>query len=168
MTRPRITSLNVETHSFVVNIIFYHYDVRPDRDGAHLSPDWKRIWDVHQPRDQRLPGLQEHQGQSIIMIIIVIWIIIMMSIISRPCSVRRWRMTRGGSSTGSWSPSSWLSRCPGTGCWAGLPASASPRSPSCCGAWRPSRRTGASSSSRRWGNVLMKMCLWRLLICVEI
>ena len=51
------------TPMFVVNIIFGHFNVRPDRDGAHLSPDRERIWDVHQPRDQRLPGLQEHQGQ---------------------------------------------------------------------------------------------------------
>ena len=31
------------TPMFVVNIIFGHYNVRPDRDGAHVSPDRKRI-----------------------------------------------------------------------------------------------------------------------------
>ena len=52
------------------------------------------------------PGYKSIKVSVIIMMIIVIWIIIMMNIISRPCSARRWRMTRGGSSTGSWSPSS--------------------------------------------------------------
>ena len=28
---------------FVVNILFGHFNVRPDRDVAHLSPDRKRI-----------------------------------------------------------------------------------------------------------------------------
>ena len=64
MTRPRITSLNVTL--FVPRKIYFEIKcvLRSDRDAAHLPPDWQRDRDVHQPRDQRLPRLQEHQGQG--------------------------------------------------------------------------------------------------------